>query len=131
MTTDASASAVLTIAGAITRESLRKMQTLVHRTLSKSRSRPRPDERLKQVKWKVLQKRRARAKKKAFILKELGGKCSSCGTVSDLEVNHPNGGRTYTRGITSMSWEFIKKEIKGCNLLCRSENAGFNPNIRV
>jgi hypothetical protein len=100
-------------------------------TLSKVRSTPKADKELKQPRWKVRQKRRARARKRSFIIKELGGKCSSCGATEDLEVNHPFGGRIYKRGLACQSWSFIKAELSNVNLLCRSENAGFDPNVRV
>lgn len=84
---------------------------------------PRAPDTWKQPAWTVLGKRRARAKKKEFIVKRLGGKCIKCGSTSSLQLHHPRHDRHYGNGIVSRSWAFIKREIRGKQLMCISCNS--------
>lgn len=65
--------------------------------------------------------RRYRAK--AAAVKWLGGKCVDCGWQGNqaaLQFHHMNPEKkNFTIGnVANKSWEFIKKELRGCALLC-------------
>jgi hypothetical protein len=78
----------------------------------------------RQPKWKVLSKRRARERKRRWILNYFGGKCSNCGQTDPdlLHFHHPNHDRSYRRGLASQSWAFIYSEVRRGTLLCKMCN---------
>jgi len=77
---------------------------------------------------KKYQKKRYHERKKEAI-DILGGKCSVCGSTSNLEFDHKNpDGKSFTlTKLWSVPEAEFKKELKKCRLLCRKhhlENTG-------
>jgi predicted HNH restriction endonuclease len=68
--------------------------------------------------------RNIRAKRKA--VEYLGGKCSVCGSVYELEVyefhhrdpNTKSFSIGHVRHIANISWERLRKELDKCDLVC-------------
>jgi hypothetical protein len=70
-------------------------------------------------------------------VQHLGGKCLRCGWEGSIEemaayeFHHPDANKeNQIGGITNRSWDFIKKELEKCQLLCskchRIEHHGIN-----
>jgi 5-methylcytosine-specific restriction endonuclease McrA len=60
------------------------------------------------------------AKKRALAIRNLGGKCTWCGSTDRLEFDHidPTTKVCSISGLWSYRWEVIQKELVKCWLLC-------------
>lgn len=73
-----------------------------------------PEVRRKKEKEKRLARRKA-------INKILGNRCVRCESLKSLEVDHINRDRDFCIGSSlNWNWDKITKELKKCQLLCRS-----------
>ena len=62
-------------------------------------------------------------KRRAEVVEILGGKCESCGTTENLEVDHidPNEKTlNIAKVLHGTKWELIKEELTKCQLLCNT-----------
>jgi 5-methylcytosine-specific restriction endonuclease McrA len=62
------------------------------------------------------------AKRRAFYIVEMGGKCVECGSTEKLEVDHidPATKLCNPTRLWSRTDEFIRAELAKCQLLCKS-----------
>lgn len=60
------------------------------------------------------------AKRRARHLKAMGGKCQSCGSSNNLDVDHINPETKISHRIWSWSAKRIEEELSKCQLLCRN-----------
>jgi len=65
--------------------------------------------------------RNLKEKKKALLLEHLGGKCSGCGTIENLQFDHiDRTQKSFTIGkCWGLSLEKLLKEADKCQLLCK------------
>jgi 5-methylcytosine-specific restriction endonuclease McrA len=58
--------------------------------------------------------------KRQALIKELGGKCKSCGAVKDLQIDHIDSSKKSFRAadVHSIADARVKEEIKNFQLLC-------------
>jgi 5-methylcytosine-specific restriction endonuclease McrA len=61
-------------------------------------------------------------KRRKDWIKSKGGKCATCGSTRNLEVDHknPDGKEKEPRDIWSASDDVREKELKHCQVLCKS-----------
>src|ERR1700737_409283 len=59
-------------------------------------------------------------KRRADYIGKMGGKCSSCGSTEQLEIDHIDPETKTDHRIWSWSHPRIEKELEKCQLLCRS-----------
>lgn len=59
-------------------------------------------------------------KKRNILIKEMGNRCANCNSSEDLEFDHiDRNQKTYSIGkIFNRSLDFIREELKKCQLLC-------------
>ena len=60
------------------------------------------------------------AKRKELAISLLGGKCSSCGSVDNLEFHHAldTGTKVKVTTLLRWAWSDVVDELTGCVLLC-------------
>jgi 5-methylcytosine-specific restriction endonuclease McrA len=62
-------------------------------------------------------------RRKAILIEQLGGVCNHCGTDSQLQFDHIVPSTKLfdvTQGLAGRNWESVQREVKKCQLLCRS-----------